>query len=75
MDTVGGWQSCVKFVILVCPLASTKKIEAVSLHSNSNFQKNEISSRLTSQIFYVGMQTPSPIPKGKNFPSFLLKWY
>ena len=68
-------QSCLTFAILVCPLASTKKIVAVSLHSNSNFQKNEISSQLPYQIFYLGMPTPSPIPKGNNFdPTPLLKW-
>ena len=40
-----------RIAILVCPIASTKKNEAVLLHSNSNFQKNEISSQLPYQIF------------------------
>lgn len=68
-------QSCLKSVILVCPLASIKKIEAVLLHSNSNFQKNLNSSQLLYQIFYLKRPNPSPFPKGNNFNTTpLLKW-
>ena len=68
-------QSYLTIAILVCPVDSTKKNEAVLLQSHSFFQKNQISSQLPDQISYLGMPSTFPIPKRKNFdPTPLLKW-
>ena len=51
---------------LVRPLARSKNIEAVSLHSNYDFQQSKIASQHAYHIFYLGIPTPFPMSKGKE---------
>ena len=60
---------------LVRPLARSKNIEAVSLHSNYDFQQSKIASQHAYQIFYLGILTPFSMSKGDELWSLpLLKW-